>query len=249
MPVTEFKPYYLQIADRIAAEISAGELEVGAKLPTMQELAAFEGVSHQTAVRAVEILRANQYVTTSRDGSFVLPRRLVTGPQVLAGVRGPVRTAVRSAEIAAAPRYIAEIMGLLEVKAGQWNVIRREQLTDDPGGTPLRLEVEWFPPELAAAVPALLGPGPLEVGDAVTAIAEAGWPPVRWRHAMESRPVRDDGREGPLLGVPAGYVVAAHTWWWMAAASWPGRGEPLMLAYWEYILPQGRVTEAEGTAA
>jgi hypothetical protein len=259
MTVVRYKPLHLQIADKYAELIARGVLKPGEQLPTMQQLSGLEGVSHQTAVRAVEYLRAAKLVTTTRAGSVIAPRRLITGPAAqLAGVRFPDAGAVlvNAAEFITAPERIAAIMGsipgvqgLLEVKPGQWNVGRREQLRLGPADVPEVLEVMWFAPELTGPVPELLGPAPLDAGDGLALVAErTGRAVNRGWHAREARPILDDGREGPLLGLPADAAVLAEVYTFSA----DGRTDdepPLMLLYWEYVVRQGLVVAGEFAAA
>jgi DNA-binding transcriptional regulator YhcF (GntR family) len=252
MAVTQFTPYYRQIADKYADLIAEGVLKPGDPLPTMQQLAGLEGVSHQTAVRAVEYLRAAKLVTTTRSGSVVAPRRLISGAAAqLAGVRFPAAAAiiVNATEFIAAPERIAAIMGLLEVKRGQFNVGRREQVSCDEDMTPFLLEVQWWAPELTEAVPELLGPGALGPGQALELVAErTGRAVNRGWHASEARPILDDGREGPMLRAAPGYVVKADVMWFSSDGRTASE-DPLMLLYWEMIVKQGLVTANEFTAS
>ncbi|MFD7445225.1 winged helix-turn-helix domain-containing protein [Streptomyces sp. NPDC059909] len=63
------------IADAIAADIAAGRLPVGARLPNERELAAHHGVALITARRAVKELRERGLVATlPNKGTYVLNR-------------------------------------------------------------------------------------------------------------------------------------------------------------------------------
>jgi DNA-binding transcriptional regulator YhcF (GntR family) len=259
MAVVRYKPLHLQVAEKYADLITQGVLKPGDQLPTMQQLGQLERVSHQTAVRAVEYLRAAKLVETSRSGSVVAPRRLISGPAAqLAGVRFPAaeKILVNAAGFIAAPERIAGIMasvpgvtGLLEVKPGQRNVIRREQVHLGPRDVPELLEVQWFAPELAEPVPELAAYASLGAGEALALIAErTGRAVSRGWHAREARPILDDGREGPMLELRPGTAVMAEVFWFSA----DGRTDdepPTMLLYWEYIVRQGLVTSGEFTAA
>lgn len=65
---------YAQVADDIQADIDAGRLAPGARLPSERELAAQYGVAGMTAQRAVALLRQRgKVVTLLGRGSFVKP--------------------------------------------------------------------------------------------------------------------------------------------------------------------------------
>ncbi|MFJ8346046.1 winged helix-turn-helix domain-containing protein [Streptomyces sp. NPDC094153] len=63
---------YRQVADRIAAEVAAGRLRPGARLPGERALAEQYGVAIGTARRAVEELRDRGLaVTLPSKGTFI----------------------------------------------------------------------------------------------------------------------------------------------------------------------------------
>ena len=70
----EFPQYvYVQVADKVEAEIRSGRLSVGARLPNERELGAQYGVAPGTARRAVAELRERGLVATlPNKGTFVL---------------------------------------------------------------------------------------------------------------------------------------------------------------------------------
>jgi DNA-binding transcriptional regulator YhcF (GntR family) len=249
MPVERQKWPYLQVADGIAARIAGGEAgyRQGDQLPPLQEIAAEWRVSHETAHRAVALLRSRRLVTTvPRTGSFVGAPREVPGPQqALAGIRWPAAdtVTVTAAETVPAPEYITPILGVAPYGPGgaAW-VIRREQVSSGPGGMPLMLAVQWFPGAFAEQVPELLSPAPLAPGEAASLITlRARRKATRWSLAFETREILDDGREGPLTGRAPGSHVQAVTYTW--------GDDQDVIAYGEYILGPGLVTTAEGTVA
>jgi GntR family transcriptional regulator len=246
MPKAERQqPLHIQISDHYAGLIAAGQLQPGDRLPTMAEIAGEWGVSHQTAVRAVEWLRSARLVTTTpREGSFVAGRRLVTGPQQrLTGTAFPARESaeVTAAELIRAPSYVVPILGLAEVKPGEWHVIRREQVSYEAGGRPFMLSVSWFPAGLAELVPELVTREPLdEPGGAGVLIGErTGRRVTHGRISREARLIKPDGREGPLLRLEPLSPVLAEVYVWFS-------GEDT-IEYGEYCLIPGRVTENEFT--
>jgi DNA-binding GntR family transcriptional regulator len=245
-PVNRQQPLYLQVRDYYEELISSGTLAPGDPLPAERVIAAEKNVSPQTVVRAIELLRSAGLITrTPRGGSVVAQPRLIPGPQQhMAGVMLPAsgRIEVTAAELTPAPAYIAPILGLLEAKTGFWPVIRREQVHYTAGGKPFLLAVSWFPPEFAGPVPELTAREPLfGVRNATALIAEAtGRRATHGEQSWEARPVLDDGREGPLLRVDPGYVVAADVYWW--------RDEHDMLEYTESVRRQELVTVSRFTA-
>ena len=86
-----------QVRSGIAARINAGELPVGAKLPTVRALAAELGIAANTAARAYrELEQAGLIETRGRAGTFVSA----------AGNRGAQRAAEAAAEYARATRAL-----------------------------------------------------------------------------------------------------------------------------------------------
>src|SRR5262245_48591106 len=66
------RPVYRQIADQIQAEIAEARLEVGARLPTIRELARELGVNRDTVAQAYEALaEAGMLESTVGRGTFV----------------------------------------------------------------------------------------------------------------------------------------------------------------------------------
>lgn len=65
---------YLQIADLIAAQITAGELLPGRRIPTETDIQQVYGVARATARRAVAALRDRGLVyTVPQRGTYVGP--------------------------------------------------------------------------------------------------------------------------------------------------------------------------------
>lgn len=238
-------PLHMQIHDHYARLIAEGEIPPGGKLPTMQQISAEWGVSHQPVARAVGLLKSGGLVVTRPDGTYAADPRLVIGPQQrIAATRFPPseNVEVLDARMIPAPEYIVPLLGLSGPAPGgvQW-VIRREQVSYEAGGVPFMLAVAWFPPQLAEPVPELLHQVPIgNPGGAVRLIGErAGRHVTHGRQAREARLIRDDGREGPLLRLEPGSAVLAEVYVWMDAAD--------VVEYGEYVLIRDRVTENEFT--
>lgn len=65
-------PIYAQIEEQVRALIAAGQLDAGAQLPTIRELATDLGVNYNTVARAYgELDREGVIVTQQGKGSFV----------------------------------------------------------------------------------------------------------------------------------------------------------------------------------
>jgi len=62
---------YVQLADWIGEQITAGRLEPGARLPAQRELADLTGTSVELAGRAMAVLRDRGLIETSGKGSYV----------------------------------------------------------------------------------------------------------------------------------------------------------------------------------
>jgi DNA-binding transcriptional regulator YhcF (GntR family) len=59
-------PIYLQIAERIRAQIASGELPPGGKIPTVREIAETAGVNPNTVQRALSELESSGLVAAER---------------------------------------------------------------------------------------------------------------------------------------------------------------------------------------
>jgi len=63
---------YVQVADRITAQIESGQLAPGARLPAERDLAVELGVSYDSVRRAMELLRERGLIVTVHGrGTFV----------------------------------------------------------------------------------------------------------------------------------------------------------------------------------
>ena len=63
---------YIQVADRIAAQIERGDIAPGSRLPAERDLAADLGVSYDSVRRAMEVLRERGLIVTVHGrGTFV----------------------------------------------------------------------------------------------------------------------------------------------------------------------------------
>ena len=87
------EPLYVQLASRLAARISEGELTPGAKLPTEAELMASYSVSRITVRQAIQMLTRNGQVTAHRGkGTFVTRAGLHQDLGMLQGFQEALRS-------------------------------------------------------------------------------------------------------------------------------------------------------------
>lgn len=237
-------PLHEQIYDHYEQLIRDGGLQPGDRLPPVRRTAEEWGTGQQAAQRAYELLRSSKLVRTSTEGTFVAEPRNTYGPQQRArslrfspGQRLDVRDAGR---VLVTPgwHYVVAILGLEPDAAGDYEVIRREELIHDEAG-PVTLLVTWASPDWAERVPELLVPDVLpDHRGAAHLIADRYTTAVEWgEFSLEARPPMDDGREVPLLELRPGEYVAGVTWKW-------GRGageDEQVLAYEEAAVKPGRV--------
>jgi DNA-binding GntR family transcriptional regulator len=223
----------------MAAKIAAGEpgYAPGDKLPSIRETAQDWDAAFSAAQQAYALLASARLVETrDREGTFVAQPRNVLGPQQrLRRASAGETVTVRAAELVPAPAYIRPILGLGRMVT---HVIRREWVTADSTGV-FMLSVSWLPPHYAPGVPELLAAEPLPGGTGAAQLAaERSGVTLTWgRASREARRVLDDGREAPLLGLPADGCVLAETYVWEADGT--------VIEYGEFIVKQGRVIESD----
>ncbi len=86
------EPLYMQLAGRLAAQISSGELPPGRKVPSEAELMNLYKVSRITVRQAVQLLAHNGKVTSHRGkGTFVKGRPLQQDLNMLQGFQEALR--------------------------------------------------------------------------------------------------------------------------------------------------------------
>jgi len=239
------RPLHQQIADWFAERITAGAegFREGDQLPPIRVTAQEWGVGYQAAQHAYEMLNSMR-LTESRgtSGTFVLAPRNTMGPQRRARSAVPAaeQVVVRAAGLVAARGEFAYVRPILGTSTAVSHVIRREELRLEDG-RPYMLAVTWVPAVYAQQVPELAAAEPLpDPRGAAYLIAARTGQKVTWgRSAREARPVRDDDREAPALGLGRDGCVLAETYLWGA------RGK--VLEYGEFVIRQGRVIETDMT--
>lgn len=227
------RPLWRQITDHYKKQILSGELRPGDRLPPVRAIAAEWGVSQGVAQQAVAHLNlAEKLVRTGAGGTYVEDARAVPGRQRAMRLVPGEAAEVLSAQMTAAPEYLAALFGL----GPGGELVRRESLSRDPGGNPYMLAVDWYPRYLVREVPELLALAPLPGPGGAELIAErAGVAVDGGGAAVEARGVRDDGREAALLGLAPGSACLAAVYVWRAG------GE--VTEYQEMTVAPGRVLE------
>ena len=140
-------PLYLAIADRIGADIAAGRLAAGARLPPQRVLADLLGIDFTTVSRAyAEAARRGLVRSRVGQGTFVRPPLAAATP---GGVDLSMNLPPRF-EDAALERRLAQSAGLLEESGGLDLLLRYQE----PGGALADREAgaQW----LAGRVPGLV---------------------------------------------------------------------------------------------
>lgn len=155
------RPAYQQVADRLRATISRGEIGPGEKLPSLRMLAAQYAVTPVTISRAVDLLKAEGLVDTRLGtGLFVRPKRPVLQVASYLTARADGSRATWSSEVdrqgyqatqeitevgtVQAPPDVAERLNLT---AGDPTIVRRRILLVDD--IPVQLSDSYYPASLA----------------------------------------------------------------------------------------------------
>lgn len=236
------QPLWQQIVTHYKEKILSGELGQGDALPSIRAIRDEWDVSQHVAQQAIAHLHlAEHLVRTGPTGTYVdVPRASMSPQQRMRLNSDPASqvVTVTAAGLVPAPEYIRPMFDLAGPAPA---VIRREEVTRLADGSPDRLSVTWAHPRYRALVPELLRAEPLPYpkGAGPLIAKRAGTDPdtLTGGIAFECRPARDDGRELPALDLePGAYVLAGVSGW--------RHGDDL-LEYTEFVLPPGRVVEAD----
>ena len=195
------RPAYQQIEAQVIAQIEAGTLGPGDRLPPERELAASLGVSRMTIRQAFDALARGGLVERGVGrGTFVAaPRVELDRSSRVAGFSEQMERAglepgatVLGAEVTRAPAPVARALGL-ETGAR----VARVRRVRSGGGMPLTLEDSWLPDALFPGVT------DLDLGASLYAImgARYGHAPVRAVERLE--PVAARAQDAEALGVRA----------------------------------------------
>ncbi|HLN66476.1 MAG TPA: GntR family transcriptional regulator [Streptosporangiaceae bacterium] len=204
-------PLYMQVVRQLRAQIAAGDLAEGDRLPSQREMMARWRISMQTASKVIGAMKTEGLAIPSvgRD-TVVAPG---AAARIAAAAQGTARApaaglppapgaAVTSASAgkAAVPAYVAEIVG---IPAGRRALRRTETRGQD--GQAASITVSWYPAAIADRAPRLAEPQALPAGT-VAYIAEAtGTRAARADEEYAAAPAGDD--TAVALGIAPGSPV------------------------------------------
>ncbi|WP_405432154.1 GntR family transcriptional regulator [Micromonospora sp. NBC_00617] len=209
---------YLNIASMIRERIEAGEWEPGARLPTLNDLAAEYDANRDTVGRAIALLETEGYVWAVQGRGIAVrygtmrPRRprgdLVKRNEQASGYSFPSASSqevwLRHGTAVNAPATLDDprIAKLLGVEPGT-EVLRRFRVTGPASEAPFQINISWIHPRVAAIV-ADLDASPA-AGEWLHHIENAGHWPISWMEIHRARmPSRD---EAALLEIPTNLPV------------------------------------------
>ena len=203
MGVQRGRPFHEQIADALRGDIQAGTYAEGDQLPSERELRERFGVSVNTIRAAIVQLRAEGLVRSQQGrGVFVdrtgPPRRLSDDTlRGFAFYRALERQGLQAAvttSIARAPAS-AEVAEALDIAPGA-EVLVHERLTRAEGGPPIFLATNYFPADVAEAVPQLEA----ESASGLTKWLGEAYGPLAGEDVLDSRMPTPEERE--RLAIP-----------------------------------------------
>lgn len=207
-----------QIADDLRAQIEAGALSEGDRLPTLPDLQVRYRCSSTVAREALRLLQQRGLVVTRQgSGSYVraIPRRRILRGKLVR--RDPKRgyimpAAIRTEEpwqthgqpqatTAPAPPTVADILG---IEAGT-PTLRRRRVTSPLGEKPFQIADTWIHPLGVGDAPRAGAPdtGP---GGYLDRLEEAGHGPISWTERLVIRV--PTGEEARLLDISTALPVA-----------------------------------------
>lgn len=171
---------YEQIAESLRRRIADGEFGPGDLLPSSRDLCEQWGVSRATAVKAMDILRADGLVVPHQGRGFSVVQTPLARP---AGGRraGTSRASggrpfrrLGVPEMLTPPSHVADALGL---SAGV-TALHRARLVLADDNTPMTYVAAWFPPDIAEQCPRLAQLGPIAEGTTHYVRRETGRGPV-----------------------------------------------------------------------
>lgn len=157
---------YEEIAESLRARIAKGEFAPGDTVPSTRDLSEQWSVSRATAIKAMDVLRADGVLEARQGTGFVVTRTPVARP---AGGRraGSARVSggmpflrIGPPGWAVPPPRVAEALGLLDGT----QALRRVRVMQLPDGSPHSYVEAWFPPDVAELAPRLTQSAPLTEG-------------------------------------------------------------------------------------
>ncbi|MBW1597019.1 GntR family transcriptional regulator [Streptomyces sp. JJ38] len=204
---------YEEIAEHLRSRIAAGEFGPGELLPSGRDLAERWSVSRATAIKAMDVLRADGVVEARQGTGFVVTETPVARP---AGGRqaGTTRVTggmpflrVGTPEWTTPPKHVAETLRM----DAETTALRRARLLQLPDGSPHSYVVAWFPPDVAETSPRLAQTAPIVEGTTRYVRRQTGRFPAEGVDVTTVRTAT--AAESDRLGLPANtpVVVVLHT--------------------------------------
>jgi DNA-binding GntR family transcriptional regulator len=203
-------PLYMQVVRQLRAQIAAGDLRDGDRLPSQREMMARWHISMQTASKVIGAMKTEGLAVPSVGRDTVIApgaaARIATAAQGTAyspagATPGPATTVTSAAAgKAAAPGPVAEILGI----PSERRALRRTETRGDDGQA-ASITVSWYPPAIADKAPRLADSKPLAASTRAY-IAEATGTRVR-RADEEYQAAPADDNAAAALGIPSGSPV------------------------------------------
>ncbi|MFD6182636.1 GntR family transcriptional regulator [Streptomyces goshikiensis] len=229
---------YEEIAESLRAQIASGDFPPGTAIPSGRDLAEQWSVSRATAIKAVDVLRADGIVEARQGTGFIVVETPVGRP---AGARhaGAARIAggmpfqrIGNPEWTVPPSRIAEALGMDEGE----EALLRIRLMRHPDGTPHSYVTAWFPPSVARNAPRLAQTAPIAEGTTRYIRRQTGRFPAEGSDTTTVRlasPVESDHLqlEGPTAVAVVLHLAADH------------EGRPLVCE--EGVTPEGMYERSE----
>jgi GntR family transcriptional regulator len=204
---------YEEIAESLRARIAKGDFAPGDTVPSTRELSEQWSVSRATAVKAMDVLRADGVVEARQGTGFVVTEVPVARP---AGGRRAGSTRVTGGmpflrlgtpDWATPPARVAAVLGLDEgVQA-----LRRVRVQQLPDGSPHSYTEAWFPPDIAEEAPRLGQAAPLAEGTTRYVRRSTGRFPVEGEDVTTVRLANEVEAEHLRLDGPTAVAVVLHT--------------------------------------
>ncbi|MEU8823657.1 GntR family transcriptional regulator [Streptomyces sp. NPDC048636] len=203
---------YEEIAESLRVRIASGEFQPGETVPSGRDLAEQWSVSRATAIKAMDVLRADGVVEARQGTGFIVTETPVARP---AGGRqaGSARASgmpflrVGTPDRAMPPAHVAEALRLgADVEA-----LRRVRVLQLPDGSPHSYVTAWFPPEVADEAPRLAQPAPIAEGTSRYVRRQTGRFPVEGTDTTTVRLATEAEAEHLTLTGPTAVAVVLHT--------------------------------------
>ncbi len=208
-------PLYMQVVRQLRAQIAAGELAEGERIPSQRQMMQHWRISMQTASKVIGALKTEGLAIASAGRDTIVAPGAAT--RIAAAAAGVIHAAAEppeddglevtaTAATTAAPAEVAEVLG---IPAGR-RALRRAE-TRYSNGKPVSVRATWFPPAIAAKAPRLANP--LHIPSGVMAyIAEAtGDRAMRVIEENGALPADEDAAES--LGISTGTPVLVSRAW------------------------------------